>query len=186
MLNTHRHGQELLRCAVEPQLDNVSHRAQSRRCILRFKLSSSPNSRSSFGRRPDNCFGKPDGPAPSAKITERARATAEASAVARKVASGSPTGQLPAPKLRKRARATRSSEAVAEAPAVAQKVFSGSPTGPTPASKRRERAFGQISKKCSTWPLITCLCGTNGRFCLIKRPLRPLALSLLKPSWPRA
>ena len=26
--------------------------------------------------RPENCFGKPDGPAPSAKITERARATA--------------------------------------------------------------------------------------------------------------
>ena len=32
--------------------------------------------RRSFGRRPENCFGKPDGPAPSAKITERARATA--------------------------------------------------------------------------------------------------------------
>ena len=28
------------------------------------------------GCRPENCFGKPDGPAPSAKITERARATA--------------------------------------------------------------------------------------------------------------
>ena len=32
--------------------------------------------RRSFGRRPENCVGKPDGPAPSAKITERARATA--------------------------------------------------------------------------------------------------------------
>ena len=32
--------------------------------------------RRSFGRRPENCFGKPDGPAPSAKMTERARATA--------------------------------------------------------------------------------------------------------------
>ena len=32
--------------------------------------------RRSFGRRPENCFGKPDRPAPSAKITERARATA--------------------------------------------------------------------------------------------------------------
>ena len=31
--------------------------------------------RRSFGRRPENCFGKPDGPAPSAKVTERARAT---------------------------------------------------------------------------------------------------------------
>ena len=57
--------------------------------------------RRSFSRRPENCFGKPDGPAPSAKITERVRATAfattvaEASAVARKVVSGSPTGQLP-------------------------------------------------------------------------------------------
>ena len=30
----------------------------------------------SFGHRPENCFGKSDGPAPSAKITERARATA--------------------------------------------------------------------------------------------------------------
>ena len=68
-----------------------------------------------------------------------ATAVAEASAVARKVVSGSPTGQLPAPKLERRA----PSEAVAEALAVAQKVFLGSPTGPTPASKRRERAFGQ-------------------------------------------
>ena len=32
--------------------------------------------RRSFGRHPENCFGKPGGPAPSARITERARATA--------------------------------------------------------------------------------------------------------------
>ena len=32
--------------------------------------------RRSFGHRPENCFGKPDGPVPSAKITERVRATA--------------------------------------------------------------------------------------------------------------
>ena len=32
--------------------------------------------RRSFGRRPEDCFGKPDGPAPSARTTERARATA--------------------------------------------------------------------------------------------------------------
>ena len=32
--------------------------------------------RRSFGRRPENCFGKPDGPAPSARTTERVRATA--------------------------------------------------------------------------------------------------------------
>ena len=57
--------------------------------------------RRSFGRRPENCFGKPDGPAPSAKIMRRrgfAMAVAEASAVARKVVSRSPTGQPPAPK----------------------------------------------------------------------------------------
>ena len=60
----------------------------------------------------------------------------QASAVARKVVSGSPTGQLPAPKLRKRARATRPSQAVAEASTVAEKVFLGrafgQPDGPDP------------------------------------------------------
>ena len=59
--------------------------------------------RRSFGRRAENCFGKPVGPAPSAKITERARATARVchgcrGNFARKIVSGSPTGQPPAPK----------------------------------------------------------------------------------------
>ena len=67
----------------------------------------------SFGSCPENYFEKPDGPAP-------------ASAVARKIVSGSPTGQLPAPKLRKRARATRPSEAVAP------ESFLGKPDGPDP------------------------------------------------------
>ena len=93
----------------------------------------------SFGRRPENCFGKPDGPAPSAKITERARATArvchglvaEASAVARKVVSGSPTGQLPAPKLRERARATRPLRGCRGSFGRRPESFLGKPTGLT-------------------------------------------------------
>ena len=79
--------------------------------------------RRSFGRHPENCFGKPDGPAPSARITERARATARvwhgcrgSFGRRRKVVSGSPTGQLPAPKLRKRARATRPSQKLQPSP----------------------------------------------------------------------
>ena len=93
-------------------------------------------------------FGKPDGPAPSARMTERARATARVchgcrGSFGRRPESCFGTGKLPAPKLRKRARATRPSQAVAEASTVAEKIFSASSTGPTPASKRRERAFGQ-------------------------------------------
>ena len=65
--------------------------------------------------RPEDCFGKPDGPAPSAEITERAPCDGaglpwlSASkipplCIARKLVSGSPSGQPPAPKRRKRAR----------------------------------------------------------------------------------
>ena len=104
--------------------------------------------RRSFGRHPEKFFGKPDGPAPSARMTERARATARVchgcrGSFGRRPESCFGTGKLPAPKLRKRARATRPSQAVAEASTVAEKIFSASSTGPTPASKRRERAFGQ-------------------------------------------
>ena len=104
--------------------------------------------RRSFGRHPENFFGKPDGPAPSARMTERARATARVchgcrGSFGRRPESCFGAGKLPAPKLRKRARATRPSQAVAEASTVAEKIFSGSSTGPTPASKRRERAFGR-------------------------------------------
>ena len=70
--------------------------------------------RLSWKLRPEDCFGKPDGPAPSAEITERARATARAChgcqrpipplCIARKLVSGSSSGQPPAPKRRKRAR----------------------------------------------------------------------------------
>ena len=82
--------------------------------------------RRSFGRRPENCFGKPDGPAPSAKVTERARAA--------RVWHGcrGSFGRRPESCFEK--------PDGAEASAVAQKVFLGSPTGLTPASKRRERA----------------------------------------------
>ena len=86
--------------------------------------------RRNSGRRPENCFGKPDGPQRQnngAHASDGAGlpwAVAEASAVARKVVSGSPTGQLPAPKLRKRARATES--------------FFGKPDGPAPSAKITE------------------------------------------------
>ena len=63
---------------------------------------------------PENCFGKPDGLDPSAKITERTRATARVChgcrrprsplCIVRKLISGSPSGHPPAPKQRKRAR----------------------------------------------------------------------------------
>ena len=102
--------------------------------------------RRSFGRRPENCFGKPVGPAPSAKITERARATARIchgcrGSFGRRPEScfEKPDGPAPSVKIT----GASASKAVAEASAVAQKVFLGSPTGLTPASKRRERAFGQ-------------------------------------------
>ena len=56
--------------------------------------------------RPEDCFGKFDGPAPSAKITERARATARVCHGCQRPSffSGSPSGHPPAPKRRKRAR----------------------------------------------------------------------------------
>ena len=59
----------------------------------------------------------------------------------RKIVSGSPTGQPPAPKLRSaRERRRGFAMAVAEASAVAQKVASGSPTSQLPAPKLRKRA----------------------------------------------
>ena len=48
----------------------------ARKLVSGFGSEREGGCRRSFGRRPENCFGKPDGPAPSAKITERARATA--------------------------------------------------------------------------------------------------------------
>ena len=65
--------------------------------------------------RPEDCFGKPDGPAPSAEITERARATARVCHGCRRPRSPrfaslgnlfreARSGQPPAPKRRKRAR----------------------------------------------------------------------------------
>ena len=62
--------------------------------------------------------------------------------IARKLVSGSPSGQPPAPKRRKRARG-RLSQKLWPSPgtsAVARKVVSRSPTGQLPASKLRERA----------------------------------------------
>ena len=105
--------------------------------------------RRSFGRRPENCFGKPDGPAPSAKITERARvrrrgfamAVAEASAVARKVVSRSPTGQLPASKLRERARATRPLRGCRGSFGRRPESFLGKPDGPDPSVKTTGTSF---------------------------------------------
>ena len=116
--------------------------------------------------RPEDCFGKPDGPAPSAEITERARATARVCHGCRRprsprfaslgnlfrearranpqrqndgseseggcrrsfgrrpeIVSGSPTGQLPAPKYRiARVRRRGFAMAVAEASAVAREA----------------------------------------------------------------
>ena len=102
--------------------------------------------RRSFGRRPENCFGKPDGPAPSAKITERARATARVchgcrGSFGRRPESccEKPDGPAPSVKITGASASDAPSEAVADA----EKVFLGSPTGLTPASKRRGRAFGQ-------------------------------------------
>ena len=60
--------------------------------------------------RPEDCFWKPDGPAPSAEITERARATARVCHGCQRPRSprfallGNLLGQPPAPKRRKRAR----------------------------------------------------------------------------------
>ena len=101
--------------------------------------------RRSFGRRPENCFGKPDGPAPSARTTERARATARVwHGFSRRLESCFEKQRASSQRQNYGSeRKRRLSQAVAEASTVAEKVFSGSPTGPTPASKRRERAFGQ-------------------------------------------
>ena len=114
-------------------------------------------------KRAPKCFGKPDGPDPSAKITERARATArgclavaEALAVAGKLFR---EAQLPASKLRERARATRPLQGCRRSFGRRPENSLENPTGPTPASQRREQAFGQTSKNGATWPLITCLCG---------------------------
>ena len=61
--------------------------------------------RRSFGRHPENSFGKPDGPAPSARITERARATARVchgrrgSFGRRPESFGKPNGPAPSAKI---------------------------------------------------------------------------------------
>ena len=83
--------------------------------------------------RSETCFGKPVRPPPSAKTTEASarEAVAEALAVARKIVSGSPTGQPPAPERRGFAMA------VAEASAVARKIVSRS-NGPAPSAKVTE------------------------------------------------
>ena len=86
-------------------------------CIARKLVSGSPSGeggcRRSFGRRPENCFGKPDGPAPSAKITERTRATARVchgcrGSFGRRPEScfEKPDGPAPSAEITERARAT--------------------------------------------------------------------------------
>ena len=68
--------------------------------------------------------------------------------IARKLVSGSPSGQPPAPKRRKRARG-RLSQKLWPSPgtsAVARKVVSRSPTGQLPASKLRERARATLEE----------------------------------------
>ena len=69
-----------------------------------------------------------------------AMAVTEASAVARKVVSGSPTGQPPAPKLRKRARATRPLRGCRGSFSRRPESFLGKPDGPAPSAKIRKRA----------------------------------------------
>ena len=88
--------------------------------------------RRSFGRRPENCVGKPDGPAPSAKITERARATVRVCHGCRgsfgrrpENCFEKPDGPAPSVKITgASAKTTEASarEAVAEALAVARKI----------------------------------------------------------------
>ena len=98
--------------------------------------------RRSFGRRPENCFGKPDGPAPSAKITERARATARVchgcrGSFGRRPEScfGKRNGPAPSAKI------TEASASDAPPPRLSRKLR------PSPRKfsweARRERAFGQ-------------------------------------------
>ena len=70
-----------------------------------------------------------------------ATAVAEASAVARKVVSGSPTGQLPAPKLRKRARATRPLRGCRGSFGRRPESFFGKPDGPDPSVKTTGTSF---------------------------------------------
>ena len=102
--------------------------------------------RSSFGRRPENCFGKPDGPpAPEQRSARERRrgfamAVAEASAVARKVVSRS-NGPAPSAKI---------SEATAsDAPLPGcrgsfnrrRESFLGKPDGPDPSVKTTGTSF---------------------------------------------
>ena len=75
----------------------------------------------------------------------------------RKIVSGSPTGQPPAPKLRSaRERRRGFAMAVAEASAVAQKIASGSPTGQLPrqnyGSERERRAPPRLLRKLRPSP----------------------------------
>ena len=103
--------------------------------------------------RLETCFGKPVRPPPSAKTTEASarEAVAEALAVARKIVSGSPTGQPPASEQRSaRERRRGFAMAVAEASAVARKIVSGSPTSDAPLpgcrgsfNRRRESFLGK-------------------------------------------
>ena len=102
--------------------------------------------RRSFGRHPENFFGKPDGPAPSARMTERARATARVchgcrGSFGRRPESCFGTGKLPAPKLRKRARATRPSQAVRGSFNRRRENFLGKLDGPDPSVKTTGTSF---------------------------------------------
>ena len=76
--------------------------------------------RGSFGRRPESCFGKPDGPAPSAKITEASASDAPPPRLSRKL--------RPSPRKfsreARRARPQRQNDG---------NELSGSPTGQTQA-----------------------------------------------------
>ena len=101
--------------------------------------------------RSETCFGKPVRPPPSAKTTEASarEAVAEALAVARKIVSGSPTGQPPAPEQRSaRERRRGFGMAVAEASAVAWKVVSRS-NGPAPSAKITEASASDASPRLS-------------------------------------
>ena len=119
--------------------------------------------------RSETCFGKPVRPPPSAKTTEASAREAVAELwpspgklfrEARRASpqrqnngaracdgaglprlSGSPTGQLPAPKLRKRARATRPLRGCRGSFGRRPESFLGKPDGPDPSVKTTGTSF---------------------------------------------
>ena len=104
--------------------------------------------RRSFGRHPENCFGKPGGPAPSARITERARATARVchgcrGSFGRRPEScfGKPNGSAPSAKI------TEASASDAPLPGCRgsfnrrRESFLEKPDGPDPSVKTTGTSF---------------------------------------------